>query len=73
MLPGIYYKGHERWEDHPYVIPEYSFSVQVDTEPVLSDEHSEFKWCSETEARELLEYDSNRIAVWELFQRIRFF
>ncbi|WP_081869890.1 NUDIX domain-containing protein [Endozoicomonas numazuensis] len=71
MLPRIYYKGHELWTETPYVIPEYSFSVRVESEPVLSYEHSEFKWCSETEARTLLEYDSNKIAAWELFQRLR--
>ncbi|CAK2818961.1 hypothetical protein VCRA2126O85_20004 [Vibrio crassostreae] len=27
MLPRVFYSGHEKWSDHPYVIPEYSFSV----------------------------------------------
>ena len=71
MLPKIYYKGHEYWDKHPYVIPEYAYSVLVSNDPILSSEHKEFRWCSEEEAIECLNYDSNKIAVWELFQRLR--
>ena len=70
MLPKVYYKDHERWDNHPYVIPEYSFAVLVNNTPVLSHEHTEFKWCSKKKAVEWLQYDSNKIAVWELFQRL---
>ncbi len=70
MLPRVYYKDHELWSHNPYVVPEYSFSLLVNKEPVLSHEHTEYKWCSESEAIELLQYDSNKIAVWETFQRL---
>lgn len=50
MLPRVYYKGHELRYEHPYVVPEYSFSLLVNKEPTLSHEHSEFKWCTESEA-----------------------
>ncbi len=70
MLPRIYYTGHARWHKNPYVIPKYSYSVLVSDTPVLSSEHTECKWCSEAEAIKLLQYDSNKIAVWELFQRL---
>ncbi|HCH1542139.1 NUDIX hydrolase [Vibrio parahaemolyticus] len=70
MLPKVYYAGHENWTGHQFVVPEYSFSVRVSTEPQLSNEHTKFRWCSFQEASELLKYDSNRIALWELNQRL---
>jgi dihydroneopterin triphosphate diphosphatase len=42
---------------------EYVFGVQVaeDAESVISDEHSEQKWCLLEEALELLKYESNKV------------
>tara|TARA_B100001059_G_C17830187_1_gene584120 strand:- start:3602 stop:4048 length:447 start_codon:yes stop_codon:yes gene_type:complete len=71
MLPRVFYSGHEKWSAHPYVIPEYSFSVQVSGEPKLSSEHTEFRWCKTSDASKLLKYDSNRIALWELCERLK--
>lgn len=41
---------------------EYVFGAQVDlsTEVILSDEHSEMKWCPLEEALGLLKYESNK-------------
>jgi len=41
---------------------EYVYGVQVNEkiEAVISDEHTELKWCSLKEALELLKYESNR-------------
>ena len=33
MLPKTMFAGHELWTEHPYVIPEYAFAVQVAQEP----------------------------------------
>ncbi|EIV1777776.1 NUDIX pyrophosphatase [Vibrio vulnificus] len=71
MLHKVYYAGNENWTDHQFVVPEYSFSVQVSTEPQLLNEHTKFRWCSFQEASELLEYDSNKIALWEISQRLK--
>ncbi len=71
MLPKIFYAGHEHWENHQYVVPEYAFSVQVTKEPQLSEEHTEFRWCNFQSASELLQYDSNRIALWEVNERLK--
>ncbi|ODP96128.1 NUDIX pyrophosphatase [Salinivibrio sp. SS3] len=70
MLPRVYYAGHENWTNHQFVVPEYSFSVRVSTEPQLSNEHIKLHWCDFQEASDLLKYDSNRIALWELNQRL---
>ena len=42
----------------------------VSEEPKPSEEHNELRWCSLSEATELLKYDSNRIALWEISQRL---
>lgn len=34
----------------------YSVEVSADWEPVLNEEHVEYRWCSEPQAEELLEY-----------------
>ena len=42
----------EQWVTlHPY-----SVEVETEWEPVLNEEHVEYRWCSEDEADELLEY-----------------
>ncbi len=42
----------ERWVTlHPY-----SVEVERGWEPVLNEEHVEYRWCSEAQAEELLEY-----------------
>ena len=42
----------EQWVTlHPY-----SIEVELDWEPVLNEEHVEYRWCSEAQAEELLEY-----------------
>ncbi|MDG3085341.1 NUDIX pyrophosphatase [Vibrio hannami] len=71
MLPKVFFSCHEKWNDHPYVIPEYSFSVQVSGEPKLTPEHTKFRWCKASDASKLLKYDSNRIALWELCERLK--
>jgi dATP pyrophosphohydrolase len=44
-------------------LKEYVFGVQVDAgaESVISDEHSEQRWCSIEEALELLKYENNKV------------
>ena len=49
---------------HPYAV-----EVEPDWEPVLNEEHVEYRWCSELEAEELLEYPEpvdalRRVARW---------
>jgi dATP pyrophosphohydrolase len=70
MLPKMHFQGHENWSGNRYVIPEYALAAEVRTEPKLSNEHLEYRWCSINQASDYLEYDSNKIAVWELGQRL---
>ena len=64
--------GDGGWDDNIYVIPEYSFAVCIEgSQLIISKEHKEFKWVEYKEAYELLKYDSNRTALWELAKRIK--
>lgn len=56
----------QHWNKNVYVIPEYSFAFQCDLEPVLSNEHNEYKWLTYDEARKLLKWDSNKVAMYEI-------
>ncbi|OQQ03686.1 NUDIX pyrophosphatase [Vibrio splendidus] len=70
MLPKVFYVGNHNWTEHPFVIPEHSFSVKVTEDPELSSEHTDYRWCEYQEASELLTYDSNRNALWEINERL---
>ena len=61
-----------RWGDDVLVIPEYCFGVKVeDAQLQLSYEHTEYRWLSYDRAMEILQWDSNKCALWELNFRVR--
>ena len=52
-------------------MPEYSFAVDVSGQELdLSDEHDTVSWLSFKEATRRLTWESNRIALWELNERL---
>ena len=52
-------------------MPEYSFAVDVSGQELdLSHEHDKVRWLSFKEAMRLLTWESNRIALWELNERL---
>ena len=55
----------QHWDKNTFVIPEYSFAFECDLEPTLSPEHIEYKWLTYDEARKLLKWDSNKVAMYE--------
>lgn len=58
-------------EEDILVLPEYSFGVEVFSVDLdIGTEHSEYRWLPYREARELLKYDSNKSALWELNHRL---
>ena len=60
------------WPSGIYVIPEYCFAVETKIEElIISDEHDGWGWCRYEQAWEILTWDSNRIALWELSERLR--
>ena len=62
----------QHWDKNTYVIPEYSFAFECDLEPLLSNEHTEYKWLTYDEARKLLKWDSNKVAMYEINCQLRF-
>jgi dATP pyrophosphohydrolase len=71
-VPVIEFRDSYLWGDHVYVIPQYCFGVLVkDSHIVLSREHTEWKWLMYEEAHDLVKYDGNKTALWELDKRLR--
>ena len=71
MIPVVNVCGF-RWGDDVLVIPEYCFGVKVEeAKLLLSYEHTEYKWLSCSRAMEILHWDSNKGALWELNFRVR--
>jgi dATP pyrophosphohydrolase len=59
------------WGSDILVIPEYSFGVKLlDENIILSNEHTEYKWVGYKTAYEMLHWDSNKNALWELNYRV---
>lgn len=64
-------KVRQAWGEKS-VIPVFTFSVNLDKKDiVISDEHTEFKWCSYTNARERLHFDLDKTALYELNEEIK--
>jgi dATP pyrophosphohydrolase len=60
------------WPAEVLVVTEYSFAVDAsDCEILLSHEHDRFEWLEYQEAHDRLTWDSNKVALWELHERIR--
>lgn len=60
------------WGEDCLVIPEYAFAVEVTSREIrLSDEHAEYRWVDYQTAKEMLRYDSNKTALWELDNKLR--
>jgi dihydroneopterin triphosphate diphosphatase len=71
-VPVTCFRDSSLWGDHIYVIPEYAYGVDATgVNIVVSDEHREFRWLPFSQAERILRYDSNRVALWELNQKIR--
>ena len=59
------------WGQDCFVVPEYAFAVKVEnTSLQLSREHTEYEWAAYACAYAMLQYDSNRTALWELNRRL---
>ena len=70
-IPAAHFADHHLWGTDTFVIPEYSFGVELRREEVrLSGEHSECAWAHYETAQNRLRWDSNRTALWELHSRL---
>jgi dATP pyrophosphohydrolase len=65
-------KHRQYWSSDIFVLPEYCFAVNVQHETIkLSSEHTEFAWVSFEKANELLHWQTNKTALFELDNRIK--
>ncbi|PYS87807.1 MAG: NUDIX pyrophosphatase [Acidobacteria bacterium] len=70
-IPAKHFAERHLWGDDIFVIPEFSFGVEVQNKEVcLSGEHSTCEWLDYETARSRLAWDSNRTALWELHSRL---
>lgn len=70
-VPCYHFKSSLMWGEEQFVVREYSFGAEAgDTEIILSTEHEQFKWAEYEEAIELLTFDSNKTALWELNNKL---
>lgn len=58
------------WDKNIFVIPEYSFAFECNADPTISHEHSEYQWLPYNDARNLLKWDSNKVAMYEIMCRL---
>jgi len=71
-VPKECFAAADSWGEEIYVIPEHYFAVNAgDNDISLSHEHTEFRWAPFEEASDLLKWDSNRNALWELNERLK--
>jgi len=71
-VPVIEFGDSHLWGDSVYVIPQYCFGVTAQNiQIVISPEHTEYRWLSYAAANQLLKYDGNKTALWELDQRLK--
>lgn len=71
MLSVVDVVGNFKWGTDVYVIPEYSFGVEIEKQKLkLSHEHIEYRWVTYEKAINMLKWDSNKTALWELNQRL---
>ena len=65
-------KSRLLWGDDCLVIPEYTFAVELSSEAIkLSSEHTKYSWVDYETAIQKLKYDSNKVALWELDNKIK--
>lgn len=71
-IPVVSVTGIYTWGKDVFVVPEYAFAVNATNFQIkLSNEHTKFKWLEYDKAMEILTYDSNKTALWELNERLK--
>jgi dATP pyrophosphohydrolase len=70
-VPVSAFRNAEHWPQDRFVIPEYAFGVDASGQTLLlSHEHTDLRWLPAEQAQRLLHFDSNRVALGELQQRL---
>jgi dATP pyrophosphohydrolase len=68
----VTYFAVSHWPKNIYVIPMYMFGVSADNQEItLSHEHTEHRWMKYEQAYEMIKFDANKTALWELDRKLR--
>ena len=70
-VPVTAFKGRETWDAELLVIPEHCFGVEFAGPIHISPEHSATMWLPYEECQRRLHWDSNKVALRELDERLR--
>ena len=66
------YHFNNNWGNSVFVVKENSFGVRVDTLNLkISSEHTKYKWVDFSDGKNMLKFDSNKNALWELYERLK--
>jgi dATP pyrophosphohydrolase len=66
-----HFSDRESWDPSLETIPEYSYAVDADRQPLhLSVAHTDVHWVDLEEGLAMLEWESNRTALRELHERL---
>ena len=61
-----------KWGKKIIMIPEFAFGVELPSRKLkISNEHTQHLWLSCEDAINKLEWDSNKVALWELDHRLK--
>lgn len=70
-IPRSAFPHNPHWPHDLFVLPEYSFAVDASSLQIaLSGEHDSYAWMRYDDARTSLTWESNRVALWELNERL---
>lgn len=69
-LPADIFTAHMVWGNDVIVCPMYFFAIPFDGDIILSHEHIEVRWLIYKEAENLVYFHDQKIALWELNQRL---
>ena len=71
-VPVTRFRDSYLWGNDVYVIPIHYFGAPADSRQILlSQEHAEYRWLKYRDAYDLLKFDDDKIALWELDRRVR--
>lgn len=60
------------WGRDVYLVKEFSFGINAQNEEIkISFEHLQYEWVNYENAIKMLNWDSNKTALWELNERLR--
>jgi len=65
------FKCYKQWGEDTYVIPMYYYAAEFNGEIQISNEHNQYGWYNYEKAQKLLYWHDNKIALWELNERIK--